>query len=268
MKNGLNRLFRFCLLLFFVGACGLVWLFVQHNPFEVAMATIEQQQTVSEKPKALQVATQRVNVVVSASSSDAVVIRLSGEVSAAGKDLIRLQSRMGRDGTLQVEVSEPQVTDLFWGGMDLQLEVLLPAAECESVGIETATGHIRTDRLSAKRASIHSSTGDVQVAGFTGKGLELGTDTGDIKLERVTAALRVRSSTGDVDVLHIPELLHDLRIETDTGDVRVTVDDPPQAARVQLESDTGEVRLDWPERARNSGPAFTVATATGDIWVQ
>lgn len=37
-------MFRFCLLLFLVGICGLVWLFIQRNPFQVAMAPVEEQQ--------------------------------------------------------------------------------------------------------------------------------------------------------------------------------------------------------------------------------
>lgn len=99
--------------------------------------------------------------------------------------------------------------------------------------------------------------------------MELKTDTGDITLETIAAALRVQSSTGDVDVLHMPELRGDVWIATDTGDVLLSVEQPPQAARMQLHSDTGDVQVEWPQTAvRDAGPLLTVRTATGDIRIQ
>jgi hypothetical protein len=272
MNIGLKRMFQFCLLLFLVGLGGMAWLFVQGNPFHTAMTQVEDERTIAGTVKALQISTSRVDVVVSASHSNQASVRLSGMVPESRQQEVTLHSELAPDGTLQVEVKELQGATGFWhDDTHLQLEVLLPetADGYGSIRIDTATGDIRTDSLSAKQASIRTETGDVALGGFIGEALELSTETGDIDLKNVTGALRAQSTTGDVDVHHVPELLHDIWIVTDTGDVRLSVAKQPQSANLRLVSHTGDVSLEWPQTTvRDAGPSLTVETTTGDIWIQ
>jgi lia operon protein LiaG len=76
-------------------------------------------------------------------------------------------------------------------------------------------------------------------------------------------------------------LSYPVEIDTDTGDVRISVGKPPAAAIVSLESDTGDVTLNWPalsyevkeeHRVQGSvgtgGPTLSVRSSTGDIRIQ
>ncbi|WP_421616905.1 DUF4097 family beta strand repeat-containing protein [Brevibacillus sp. TJ4] len=272
MNKGLKRSFQFCLLLFVVGLGGMLWLFVQRDPFAVSLLPVNEQHTIAESVKALQVSTSTADVILSPSQSDQTSIRLSGRVVQARKDDLQLNSEVTPDGTLHVEVRELREMEMLWtDNRYLQLEIFLPATETgyDSVHIQTSTGDIQTGALSAKRGDIRSSTGDILVGGFTGEEVELATQTGDIILENLRAALRAKSSTGDVEVRRMPEFVHDVSIATNTGDVELSVIAQPTSARLRLLSDTGDVRVDWPQvMETDTAPALSVETVTGDIWIQ
>lgn len=271
MNKGLKRLFQFCLLLFVVGLGGMVWLFVQRDPFTVSLFPVNEQHTIAESVKALQVSTSTTDVILSPSQSDQTSIRLSGRVVQTSKDSLQLNSEVTPDGTLHVEVRELHETGMLWTDHRyLQLEIFLPATEAyDSVRIHTSTGDIRTGTLSAKQGDIRSSTGDILVGGFTGEEVELATETGDISVENLRAALRAQSTTGDVEVRRMPEFVHDVSIATNTGDVELSVITPPAAAKLRLLSNAGDVRVDWPPTSEDeTAPALSVETVTGDIRIR
>jgi DUF4097 and DUF4098 domain-containing protein YvlB len=207
---------------------------------------------------------------------------LVGEVSDKQKGRIQFLSEVTPDGTLKVEVREQPHIDLFFPGNGrLQLQVLIPEAQYEKIRMETATGDVETRALSAKTANIHSSTGDVEMDGYTGERLDVITETGDMKLANIRSILSIDSSTGEINKLQLSELTHDVDIQTDTGDVRISVDKEPAAVNLELESDTGDIDADWASLSYeskeehhvkasvgNGGPTLTVRSSTGDIRIQ
>jgi lia operon protein LiaG len=282
MSNWGKRLFGLSLLLFVIGASGLVWLFSKQEYFSFSLAKVDEQRTISQAITALDVSTDTTDVVVTSSNLKQASVRLVGEVSDKQKGRIQFLSEVTPDGTLKVEVREQPHIDLFFPGNGrLQLQVLIPEAQYEKIRMETATGDVETRALSAKTANIHSSTGDVEMDGYTGERLDVITETGDMKLANIRSILSIDSSTGEINKLQLSELTHDVDIQTDTGDVRISVDKEPAAVNLELESDTGDIDADWASLSYeskeehhvkasvgNGGPTLTVRSSTGDIRIQ
>ncbi|WNC16685.1 DUF4097 family beta strand repeat-containing protein [Brevibacillus brevis] len=275
-----KRLFGISLLLFVVGVSGLVWLFSKQEMFAVSLKPVDEQRTITETVKSLDLATDTVDVLIERSSQPSVSVRLVGEVDE--RQRYQLTSDISPDGKLTVAVTEQMhINMFFWGNGHLQLHVLLPDAAYDQIALKTETGDIRSMALQSRQARIRTSTGDIDLDGFSGERLEVQTETGDMRMQGIKAQVSVESSTGDVNKLELTELVHDADIRTDTGDVRISVEKKPSAARLELASDTGDVQADWPnltyERREEQhvtatvgtgGPALSVRSSTGDIRIQ
>ncbi|MED4753990.1 DUF4097 family beta strand repeat-containing protein [Brevibacillus choshinensis] len=282
MRNVSKKLFGLCLLLFIVGAAGLVWLFSKQEYFTFSLKEVKEERMVSQSFKGLNLSTDSTDVIIGQSNQSSAIVRLVG--NAADQQLERLQftSDVSPDGTLNVTVREQNHLNLFFmGNGHLQVEVLLPDAVYENIRLETATGDIKSSALQAKQANLTSSTGEIELAGFIGEQLTVDTDTGDMKLLQIRSAVKVESSTGDINKLVLSELTHNVDIRTDTGDVRVSADKKPTDAKLELESDTGDINVDWSElkydrkeeqhveaSIGSGGSVLSVKTATGDIRIQ
>lgn len=282
MRNLGKKLFGLCLLLFIIGAAGLVWLFSKQEYFTFSLKEVNDERVVSKPFKGLNLSTDTTDVLVSPSTSSSAIVRLAGNAADQQMDRLQFTSEVGSDGILHVTVREQSHINLFFmGNGHLQVEVLLPEAMYESILLKTETGDIRSSALQAKQGTISSSTGDIELAGFQGEQLNIDTDTGDMRLLAIHSALKVESSTGDVNKLVLPELTQPVAIRTDTGDVRISADKKPTDAKLELETDTGDITVDWPqlkydqkeehlvEASVGSGSSLlSVKTATGDIRIQ
>lgn len=283
MKSLGKRLFQLSLLLFVLGAAGLVWLLTKQDSFTFQVQKMNEQRTVHEAVKGLEVKAETADVIVTISNSvTAPIARLVGETSDRQHERIVFDSEVAPDGTWRLTVREPMEIGWFFPvNGHLELQVTLPEAAYEKMNVQTATGDIKSSAFQAKTALIRSSTGNVDLGGFSGEQLDVKTDTGDMDLTDIHSALNIRSSTGDVKRLDLPQLAHDVEIRTDTGDIRVSVDQQPTSAALSLDTDTGEVRVDWPnlsyERKEEhqvkgtiggGGPSLNVQTSTGDIRIQ
>ncbi|MFD2369895.1 DUF4097 domain-containing protein [Brevibacillus sp. GCM10020057] len=281
MRNWGKKLFGLCLLLFVVGAAGLVWLLAKQEQFTFSLRAVNEERIVSRSISALELSTDTTDVLIGKSNQSNAIVRLVGEAPNEERERISFSSDVGTDGTLRVHVrKQPRFSLFFMGHGHLQVQVLLPDAVYEKIILDTTTGDIRSEAIFAKQASITSSTGDIDLAGFHGGQLSIQTDTGDMKLIDVDSALTVTSSTGDVNNV-LTELARDVEIRTDTGNVRISTAQKPAAASLELESDSGDVQVDWPQltyerkeehhvqaSVGTGGSKLFVKTATGDIRIQ
>ncbi len=146
------------------------------------------------------------------------------------------------------------------------------------VKIKTSTGHICLENISAEMLDLHTTTGNISVsnancagdvsatvstgktslADITCKNLTSIGNTGDITLKNVIASeqFSIKRSTGDVKLDGCDAA--EIRIETDTGDVKGTL----LTDKVFMaQTDTG--RIDVPKTV--TGGKCEVTTDTGDI---
>ncbi|QRG69383.1 DUF4097 family beta strand repeat-containing protein [Brevibacillus choshinensis] len=282
MRNLGKKLFGLCLLLFIIGAGGLVWLFSKQEYFTFSLKEVNDERVVEKPIKGLNLSTDTTDVIVSPSTNSSAIVRLAGNAAEQQMDRLQFSSDVGSDGILRVMVREQSHLNLFFmGNGHLQVEVLLPEAMYESIALKSETGDIRSSALQSKQATISTSTGDIELAGFQGDELQIDTDTGDMRLLRIHSALKVDSSTGDVNKLVLSEVTYPVDIRTDTGDVHISADKKPTDARLELESDTGDIHVDWPElkydqkqenlveaTVGSGSSLLSVKTATGDIRIQ
>ncbi len=282
MKNWGKKLFGISFLLFIIGVCGLVWLFSKQEYFAFSLKKVEQQQTIEQDFKAVDVSTGTADLVITLKKVEKATVRLVGEVAEMQKDRLQFTSEVRPDGTLVVYVQEKLRVSLFYiGNDDLKLEVTLPEKQYESIRLKTDTGNITSGALTARKADIASHTGDLELNGFAGERLDIQTDTGDMQLAGIRAAVTIDTATGDIDKLILPELTQNTTIRTDTGDVRMEVEKQPEKAQLELSTDTGTIEAGWQgmsyeEKDRyymkgtlgTAGPKVYVKTSTGDIRIQ
>ncbi|GIO04897.1 hypothetical protein J31TS6_09250 [Brevibacillus reuszeri] len=282
MKHWGKKIFGISLLLFLLGASGLVWMFTKQDYFSFSLAQVNEVRTIQEPFTSLEIATGMADVVITPSQSSTASVRLIGEASDQQRERIQFTSSVLSDGTLKVDVQEKFHVNLFFPvNGRLQVELSLPEKDYEKLELNTATGDIKASKLSVKKTSIVSSTGDVELVGLTGDSLDIQTDTGDMKLSGIRSTVQIQTTTGEIDSLLLPELVHDVSIESETGDIRIKVDKEPAAASLDLSTETGSIKTSWKSLSfeqksehkvtgsiGSGGPAVNVRTTTGDIRIQ
>jgi hypothetical protein len=185
------------------------------------------------------------------------------------------------NGTLQIS-SARGWTDVF----DLCFEertvtVYLPENVYEKLSIETSTGDVTIEALSAGTIECTVSTGHIRMRnvactgdvtigittgktdleGLTCRDLQSGGSTGDVVLRDVLAngRISIERSTGDVTFRNSDAA--EIRVETSTGDVTGTL----RTEKVfTTKSSTGDIRV--PDSV--SGGKCEITTVTGDIEIR
>jgi len=282
MKHWGKKIFGISLLLFLLGASGLAWMFTKQDYFSFSLAQVDEVRTIQEPFTSLDVATGMANVVITPSQSSTASVRLIGEASDQQRERIQFTSSVLSDGTLKVNVQEKFQVNLFFPVYGkLQVELSLPEKDYEKLDLNTATGDIKASKLKVKKTNIVSSTGDIELDGLTGDSLDIHTDTGDMKLSGIRSTVQIQTTTGEINSLLLPELVHDVSIESETGDIRIKVDKEPVAASLDLSTETGSIKTSWKSLSYeqkseskvtgsigSGGPAVNVRTTTGDIRIQ
>lgn len=128
----------------------------------------------------------------------------------------------------------------------------------ESVIINTTTGDIRVDNISAGSLDLSASTGGIVVSDVTCKGnMKAKVTTGDVKVANVTCQnLLSTGSTSDISLKNVIAT-GKFSIERSTGDV---VFERSDAAEIFVKTDTGDVT-----GSLLTEKVFITETATGDV---
>lgn len=158
-----------------------------------------------------------------------------------------------------------------------KMTIYLPKTEYEALAIETDTGDVFIPNnfnfetvdidgdtsdikcfASVSNLEIETSTGDVNLDAVTADRISLSADTGDINLKSVIANNIIEIETDTGDVIFEGSDAKNISIETDTGDVTGTL----LTSKVFItESDTGRINVPKTE----SGGRCKIVTSTGDI---
>ncbi len=277
-----KKVFRLALVCFLVGAVGLVYYFQKNQTWYSGMEPVNEQRTVQEQVKSLELDTATVDLDIVAGDRSDIGVRLSGEVNRKRKDALRLITEMRGDGTLYIAVKEPNHLGFSFGpDHDLRLEVIIPNRELERITVKSNTGDVHASALTAGVSSFETDTGDLALEGIKGNHLQATSHTGDLQLRQIEAKVDVGNDTGDVKIIDLAELKQDITIQTATGDVSIDARNTPAAAQIDLMTDTGDVNvkwsgLDYQEKDESEvratigtgGPRIEVSSSTGDISIR
>lgn len=186
---------------------------------------------------------------------------------------------MSRGGRADVRIRVPAGTDVSIGAAsaDVRSRAELGRAtistasgdvwiaDAAEVSVTTASGDIRTDRVSGA-LSVKSASGDVR-AGEVGGDATIKTASGSTSIGTASGALAASSASGDIRVNRY--LGDDLELTSMSADIQFGL--PPGPVRLQATSLSGEVRL--PKARRGSDTErpprqARVKTVSGDIDVR
>lgn len=272
MSRWLKRLFHFFLIVFLGGAVGLFWLFSQRDITREVMVSVKEQRTIEQAVKGIEITTSTADVHVMRSNVPNPHLELIGNISKEQREQIQWKSEVTADGTLQVKVIESEgAPDFFKEQGWLRLQVLLPESDTayEKLHVRTNRADVNIEAVSAKQGNISVHIGDIELSGFVGDTLEISSEIGDIKLMDAQAAMQVSSSTGDVQILNVPELLYPLHVSAEIGDVDISFANPPTAVDLKLATQIGDVEVDWEKGSyTEGGPTIEAKTSMGDIRIQ
>ncbi|MGE7270643.1 DUF4097 family beta strand repeat-containing protein [Brevibacillus panacihumi] len=272
MIRWLKRLFRFFLLLFLVGVCGLIWLFSQRDAaFFFTMNNLDEQRVVDQAFTSVEVTAQTSDISIKTDTIPSARLRFTGSVPEERKESLKLVSEVQPNGTLTVKIVEKEEHTLLKPGFHkLHLEITLPEKEepYKVIRVQTSFGDVSANSVQTEKGRFATHLGDISLSEVSGDDIQVKTDTGDIQLNRVQGAIEVDNSLGDVEVA-MPELLHDIRAKTETGDVTISITKTPTEAILDLGTSLGEVEVDWDRTAiKTGGPTISAKTSLGDIRIQ
>lgn len=184
-----------------------------------------------------------------------------------------------QNGTLIIEIEDTRRwydhIGIFYESPNMT--VYLPKKEYVSLIIETDTGDIILPKCfnfksleidgdtsdikclaTASNLEIETSTGDVNLDTVTADRISISSDTGDIKLKSVVADNSIEIETDTGDVAFEGSDAKNISVQTDTGDVTGTL----LTSKIFFaESDTG--RINVPKTT--TGGKCEIITSTGDI---
>lgn len=115
-------------------------------------------------------------------------------------------------------------------------------AFASNLEIETSTGDVNLDTVTADRISLSSDTGDIKLKSVVANNnIEIETDTGDVKFEGSDAkSISVETDTGDVTgTLLTPKVFF---TESDTG--RISVPKATTGGKCEITTETGDIKID------------------------
>ncbi|MDE5917327.1 MAG: DUF4097 domain-containing protein [Oscillospiraceae bacterium] len=134
------------------------------------------------------------------------------------------------------------------------------ASASDTIKIETDTGDIKVDTISAKNINLFTATGNINMNTVTSEGLVYAeTDTGKIKSTDMNCkSFSADSHTGNI-ILNNVIASDNFTIESSTGDVKF---DRSDASTISVKSNTGDIT-----GTLLSEKVFITKTSTGDISV-
>lgn len=115
-------------------------------------------------------------------------------------------------------------------------------ATASNLEIETSTGDVNLDTVTADRISLSSDTGNIKLKSVVAdNSIEIETDTGDVKFEGSDAKnISVQTDTGDVTgTLLTPKVFF---TESDTG--RISVPKATTGGKCEITTETGDIKID------------------------
>jgi lia operon protein LiaG len=247
MKRMLKRLLLLGFVCFLLGAGGLLYYFSKYGMLQINMVTFDEQHVLDAKGlTSVEMETETADIAFTVGNLEQISVRLVGEINEnRGKDL-QFQPVLTENGTLQIRVDEPEHIGFSFGPSgSLQLQVIVPQKVYDQVRIKTITGDVHASMLEANICKLQSVTGDMELEGFKGKELTVKTQTGDLTGREIEAQVDIETQTGDAE-LQLAKLSQNVSVGSQTGELLISLKNPPDAAQFDLRSDTGEIKAELP----------------------
>ncbi|MCR4962879.1 MAG: DUF4097 domain-containing protein [Firmicutes bacterium] len=162
-------------------------------------------------------------------------------------------------GTAKITIYLPQAEyDSLFIEEDTGDIVLSKDLTFDSVDISTDTGNIDCYASSARRMRMESDTGDIRMENLSAGEIDLAVDTGRVEIRSVGCRGDLAVSAGAGETLLSGVSCNNLSSGGSTG--HIILENVIAAAMITLTRDTGDVRLEQCDAAE-----LLIETATGDV---
>jgi lia operon protein LiaG len=207
--------------------------------------------------KRLKVTTGSTNVELTPTSQENVILELKGQVSKKLEDAYQLNMSQSTD-MLDVSISKRKSFVLFGFTIDRsKLNVRVPEKWFETLTVQTSSGDVEAEGLTANAINFRASSGELRVKRTETKaGLSLEASSGEIRVEQLKtpAAIAIQTSSGEIDAREMEASSINVRANSGDIDVRSVV-----ASKVSIRTSSGEIKV------RELEGNLTAEASSGDI---
>ncbi|WML50222.1 DUF4097 family beta strand repeat-containing protein [Neobacillus sp. PS3-34] len=213
-----------------------------------------------------------------------ITVELSGKISKKLKKKIKLAVRENGD-TAEVSLKNENQIKFNIGVLivDTNVDIYMPKEMFESIRLETSSGDIAAEGLTAKEISLQSSSGDIAVENSkaedlfaiqtssgdissmknSGEKLDMKASSGDInvkdqesreaviqsssgeiRLRNISGNLAADSSSGDIFIKN-KEITGDFNAESSSGDITIEFDKNPSSLAFDFRGNSGEGKVEF-----------------------
>ncbi|MBO8157331.1 MAG: DUF4097 family beta strand repeat protein [Bacillaceae bacterium] len=147
----------------------------------------------------------------------------------------------------------------------------------EELNVFGNTGDLDLENIATETTVVQTNTGKVSLSSYSGEQLNIKTTTGDIVLDDIQAKVDVKSNTGNVE-LGMVTISDDLYVKTNTGKIKVLIQELTQPLNFDYQTNTGDILVDLADYhikddgdftyREGNGPTIYAKSNTGDLVVR
>lgn len=159
------------------------------------------------------------------------------EVESLQANLVTIKNSSGNVDADEVQ-AESVTIESGSGNVDTE------QVQASSITIGNSSGNVKANDVSAKTISLQSKSGNVKAENYKAEQMTAKTSSGNINLDDGTGIVNGESSSGNIRI-EAEELLHDVKLETKSGEVSISVEKEPQSAAVSFRTNSGGRSIKW-----------------------
>lgn len=206
------------------------------------------------------------NIEILPNSRNDLVIKLDGKISKGLEDDYTLKVE-GKGERLKVSYLLDNKGIQFGNEINVAAQVLIPEKVYSELEIQTSSGDIDAQGITAKNLAIQSSSGNVMIKDSQSdnsvliqsssgnvnlehnsfKKFSIKTSSGLIKANGLSAQSgQIHSKSGKV-AMDLAEIMSNLDIVTSSGDVEILLEKEPESLQFDFETSSGEQKIGLPK---------------------
>ncbi|WP_407272473.1 DUF4097 family beta strand repeat-containing protein [Radiobacillus sp. PE A8.2] len=223
-------------------------------------------------------------VSIEPSDDENIHVHLHGDISEKMRERLTFKVEENND-SLEITVNAKEFFNFSFSSLfsfnngGLNLDVQLPEKLYTELNVSTDVGDISIDGISTEQFIASLDVGDLAVDDMTSKQTEIESNVGDVNIKDGVGAFDIETDTGEIG-LAILEFREDISIQSDVGDVFVSLENEPENIVLDLQSDIGDIKVENLQGKNNSiggdvymeigtgGPTLEVRTDVGEITVE
>ncbi|CAM3979420.1 DUF4097 domain-containing protein [Paenibacillus alkaliterrae] len=264
----MKKLLAVALIMLGIGLICAFFVFDKNDLTKIKGEPYTQEKTVdSDSIRSIHTETDTFNLEFVRGDSDEIQLRLEGNASKRFLDKIVLNA-VPKGDTLYIESFHSNKFTIGWSMINLKLIVELPDREWDSVDIVSDTGNIVIDQLHANTVNLQSDIGNVKASNYEVQELSFESDTGNVTLLDGSGVLKGESDIGNIRI-ETNQLLNDVFLQSDTGNVTINVDKQPESAAIRIKKDIGSSKINWDGFEKDNDKKYTMSgkIGSGDIHI-